>query len=715
MNINLQPNITGTNVKLVRGAIQSDLTNAVNSSRTYRDESEAFSIVSENKSIVATDSANSAYSSATTASNAANTAITKANEANSSAISASASETVCIAKATIATDKADIATAQAVIATNKAIEANNDADTATTQAGIAITKASEAVTSASNALVSANNADTSEANALTYRNEAESFANSVNPSNIVHISGTETITGNKTFSGIVSGLTKATVGLSNVDNTADSTKSVSYATTAGTASASDVYSWAKAVSKPSYTASEIGLGNVTNESKATMFTSPTFTGTVTLPSTTSIGTISNTELGYLDGVTSAIQTQINSKANNSDVVNITNNQTVAGVKTFTSSPIVPTPTTDLQVATKKYVDDRVQSGTDYYQGAYGISWDYTTDTYIRTGAKGYTAIQSLMRRCVLNANGTVNYYLHPTNSNFKEDGTPSILTGADGNVMVQVPKFYAKIETVGTVDKYSISLTADAGYVVHPWFVKAGVEVPYRYFRAYTGFNSGGTLKSISGVTPTRTQTIATFRSQAIANGTGWHLTDWNAVNAIKLLCYIEFNDYIVTDYIGTGNDTGSDYGLTTGQSNAIGNASSPSTNNNMWMSYRGIENFYADCWEFLDGVNINNYVFYVNQNYTTFASDVFTGDYVSKGTTIAASASYITRCAVSVSGGWIPSVIGGASTTYYGDGFWSSTGAMVALFGGGADYGAFDGAGALGVNAASSVSYADVGGAVCF
>ena len=41
--------------------------------------------------------------------------------------------------------------------------------------------------------------------------------------------------------------------------------------------------------------------------------SPTFTGTVVLPSTTSIGTVSNTEIGYVDGVTSAIQTQLDSK------------------------------------------------------------------------------------------------------------------------------------------------------------------------------------------------------------------------------------------------------------------------------------------------------------------------------------------------------------------------------------------------------------------
>ena len=41
--------------------------------------------------------------------------------------------------------------------------------------------------------------------------------------------------------------------------------------------------------------------------------SPTFTGTVVLPSTTSIGPVSSIELGYLDGVTSAVQTQLDAK------------------------------------------------------------------------------------------------------------------------------------------------------------------------------------------------------------------------------------------------------------------------------------------------------------------------------------------------------------------------------------------------------------------
>lgn len=46
--------------------------------------------------------------------------------------------------------------------------------------------------------------------------------------------------------------------------------------------------------------------------------SPTFTGTVVLPSTTSIGNVSSTEIEYLDNVTSSIQTQLDSKISKDD-------------------------------------------------------------------------------------------------------------------------------------------------------------------------------------------------------------------------------------------------------------------------------------------------------------------------------------------------------------------------------------------------------------
>jgi hypothetical protein len=66
--------------------------------------------------------------------------------------------------------------------------------------------------------------------------------------------------------------------------------------------------------------------------------SPTFTGPVSLPSTTTIGTVTSTEIGYLAGVTSAIQTQINAKG-------AITGQSWTGAQNFTGATItVPTQT-----------------------------------------------------------------------------------------------------------------------------------------------------------------------------------------------------------------------------------------------------------------------------------------------------------------------------------------------------------------------------------
>jgi hypothetical protein len=48
----------------------------------------------------------------------------------------------------------------------------------------------------------------------------------------------------------------------------------------------------------------------------------TFTGTVILPAGTSIGTVSSTEIGYMDNVTSSVQTQLNARALLTDTTKI---------------------------------------------------------------------------------------------------------------------------------------------------------------------------------------------------------------------------------------------------------------------------------------------------------------------------------------------------------------------------------------------------------
>jgi hypothetical protein len=71
----------------------------------------------------------------------------------------------------------------------------------------------------------------------------------------------------------------------------------------------------KTISGSSNTLSDIAQGSVTGLTSAlnakAPTANPTFTGTVVLPGTTSIGDVSSTEIGYINGVTSAVQTQIN--------------------------------------------------------------------------------------------------------------------------------------------------------------------------------------------------------------------------------------------------------------------------------------------------------------------------------------------------------------------------------------------------------------------
>jgi hypothetical protein len=68
---------------------------------------------------------------------------------------------------------------------------------------------------------------------------------------------------------------------------------------------------------------------------------PTFSGTVTLPSTTSIGDVSSTEIAYVNGVTSAIQTQLDAKLASS-----TASTTYAPLSnpTFTGTVVLPNTT-----------------------------------------------------------------------------------------------------------------------------------------------------------------------------------------------------------------------------------------------------------------------------------------------------------------------------------------------------------------------------------
>lgn len=87
--------------------------------------------------------------------------------------------------------------------------------------------------------------------------------------------------------------------------------------TLGTAAFNNTGDFASAShTHPNATTSLAGFMSAADKIKldaAAPLASPTFTGTVVLPATTSIGAVTNTEISYLSGVTSSIQTQLSNK------------------------------------------------------------------------------------------------------------------------------------------------------------------------------------------------------------------------------------------------------------------------------------------------------------------------------------------------------------------------------------------------------------------
>ena len=360
---------------------------------------------------------------------------------------------------------------------------------------------------------------------------------------------------------------------------------------------------------------------------------------------------------------------------------------------------------------------------DVFSVIYGVNWNPTTDTYERTGvasaaplSASYAGIiQTQMKRCVLNANGTVKYFLHPNDSTKKADGSTAIIDGTDGNVMVQIPKFWYKYEFADGKHKWLISDGEQPGFEVNPAFDREGTIRDFRYYPAYQGFTLNGKLISGSGRVPTASKTRAAFRTEAAANGTGWSQIDWNLLIAVQLLYLTEYADFDTQSMLGQGITSGSVYTAVTGSSNSLGNASSPHTNTNtQFMSYRGIENWYGQIFKFIDGVNVKEREYFVNKKPSTYADDVFTGDYTTTGITMVSTSGYVKNI-VQSKNGFISSDATGTDSTYIPDYQYQSTGNRIVSFGGAAGYDLRAGGFCVGGHDAASDAYASLGSAVSY
>ena len=351
---------------------------------------------------------------------------------------------------------------------------------------------------------------------------------------------------------------------------------------------------------------------------------------------------------------------------------------------------------------------------------YGVSWNQSTDTYGSLGDHTGLPIQSEMKRCLLNDDGTVAAYLLSTDSTILAGGGAATLDGSAGQVMVEIPKFWYKHTFTGDTHTWEISTGAADGYSVHPAFIKNGVEVPFRYMSAYEGFVSGSVMSSVSGQCPTTSQTRAAVRTYASNRGTGWRQWDYTLMNAIQLLYLVEYQDFNTQETIGMGRtELSGSWSCDSlighsGKSNGDGNGTNSvaGNTNNAYMTYRGIENWYGSIWKWVDGVNINDRQFYISNDDSVWADDT-ASNYTSIGT--AHNANGYQNTLVNTSDGFLPASVGAGSSTKLGDYYWQSTGWRVVHSGGGAGSGATAGGFSLDANRDSATSRVSLGGRLAF
>ena len=295
----------------------------------------------------------------------------------------------------------------------------------------------------------------------------------------------------------------------------------------------------------------------------------------------------------------------------------------------------------------------------------GLQVDYENKTFTRLGFAS-TLIDSntgqvmtfddiepykSRRLCNLADDGTINAYF----------GDPSYIeSGSNGQVMVQQPKFYYKVEPVRKEAQsdgygyhlrcanYWISPVPLVGFKLHPAFINEdGDEVDYYYTGAYEGslydFSessyitddaqvadfSADKLSSVNGVKPISglTQNLNRTNTEQLAKnrGSGWHNSTVQIECAEMLLMMIEFGSMNMQMEIGPGvssitDDSSYNCSALTGSTTSIGESSGRATrsivtkgtksiiytaNGQTSVRYRGRENPYGNIWKFVQGMLI--------------------------------------------------------------------------------------------------------------
>lgn len=129
---------------------------------------------------------------------------------------------------------------------------------------------------------------------------------------------------------------------------------------------------------------------------------------------------------------------------------------------------------------------------------------------------------------------------------------------------------------------------------------------------------------------------------------------------------------------------------------------------------YRGIESPFGDMWQFVDGVNINEYQAWVAKNAAQYASNVFASPYEQLGYVNHNANGYVAEMGLDPNNPFAElatSITGADASKYYCDYYSQSTGQRIARFGGSWRHGAYAGLSCWLLDSSSSAADLSFGG----
>ena len=342
------------------------------------------------------------------------------------------------------------------------------------------------------------------------------------------------------------------------------------------------------------------------------------------------------------------------------------------------------------------------------------------------------SLKSKFKRCVAKPYGddaALISYLSESNSyKWPDDTTAEWGITDKSNLMVHFPKYYHKTieRSPGIWRTYISEQQIDSDYIEEPEMLLGAFEA--------IKFSDRDYISSVYNQVSTASQTIATFVTQAKANGSMWGIGDYRSHATIaRMFCAYYKNTNISTSNSAipcSGGTKRYNYGKTGGTmtlGNRDGKVAVIEDTGYYSTNFLGIEDCYYSKWEFVQGINIlkGKYVVYDGGSFP----DKDVAELEAAGATNIRVVGYEPNPAATTGyNGWtkavaqgkygdvVPTAHGGSETTYYSDYSWfNPTGNRIFLRSGASDYGSQCGVFVARADGASPDSWTTVGARLAF